>query len=67
MTKNHDGFRGMLNGKNAANYVGVHYCTFIKLLNKKTKTPLPHYKIGKIKRFFKAEDLDKWIEQFKVS
>ena len=60
-----NGFKDMLNLKRAAAYLGIHPDTLKKLLRKKQKKSLPHYRMG-IKRFFKPEDLDSWIESFKV-
>lgn len=63
MAQNGNGFRGMLNRKAAAAYVGMNESSFRKYLKKKG-TPKPkHYEIG-VRMLFKTEHLDEWVENF---
>lgn len=55
------GFRGMLNAKKAANYIGIGYQTFLRLLKNKNEK-IPYYSLRSL-YFFKPEDLDEWIER----
>jgi len=62
MTK---GLNGMLNGKSAAAYLGIHLRRLQRLFHTKNKKQrIPHYKIEK-RYYCRPEDLDAWLENQK--
>lgn len=59
-----NGFRSMLTCKEAAEFIGITRDRFYHILreSEERNKKIPHYLFRK-KRFFKEEDLEKWIEQ----
>ena len=66
MESKQNGLRGMMPTKVAADYLGLHIRAIQRLVKGEKifgkKHKIPHYKIGK-RIYFKASDLDSWLEQ----